>query len=120
ASKKLEKEANRFIQKWDDEKIAIENGRWGPFIRFGKLMLKLEKKANGEKYMAEELAKISLDEIKKMIVDQMPTAFDKKGAKKGAVKKAAAAKKPAAKKATVKKTAKKAAVKKAAKKATKK
>ncbi|MEO6538878.1 MAG: type I DNA topoisomerase, partial [Ferruginibacter sp.] len=28
--KKLEKEANRFIQQWPEEKIAIENGRWGP------------------------------------------------------------------------------------------
>ena len=39
--KKIEKEANRFIQQWPEEKIAIENGRWGPFIRFGKKMLKL-------------------------------------------------------------------------------
>ncbi|WP_315814439.1 topoisomerase C-terminal repeat-containing protein [Paraflavitalea speifideaquila] len=28
------------------KKIAIENGRWGPFIRFGKKMLKLGKKAD--------------------------------------------------------------------------
>src|SRR5665213_779324 len=34
--KKIEKEANRFIKEWPEEKIAIENGRWGPFIRFGK------------------------------------------------------------------------------------
>ena len=34
--KKVEKEANRFIQQWPAEKIALENGRWGPFIRFGK------------------------------------------------------------------------------------
>jgi DNA topoisomerase-1 len=125
ASKKLEKEANRFIQKWDDDKIAIENGRWGPFIRFGKLMLKLERKANGDKYVAEELTTMSLDEVKRMILDQMPTAFDKKGAKKTAAKKAtvkqAAAKKPTAKKVAIKKTVKKAAVKKVAKKkATKK
>ena len=116
-SKKLEKEANRFIQKWDDEKIAIENGRWGPFIRFGKQMLKLDRKAKGDKYTPEELAVISLDDIKKMIVEQVPNAFAKKGAKKTAVKKTtslkqAAAKKPSAKKATVKKTAKKAAAKK--------
>jgi DNA topoisomerase-1 len=118
ASKKLEKEANRFIQKWDDEKIAVENGRWGPFIRFGKLMLKLERKANGDKYTAEELATISLDEIKRMILDQMPTAFDKKGAKKSSAKKAATKTiaKTATKKAAVKKTVKKAA-KKAIKKA---
>ncbi len=121
ASKKLEKEANRFIQKWDDEKIAVENGRWGPFIRFGKLMLKLERKANGDKYAAEELTTISLDEIKRMILDQMPTAFDKKGAKKSGAKKSATktVAKTATKKAAVKKTVKKAA-KKSAKKVTSK
>ena len=39
-AKKMEKEANRFIQQWPEEKIALENGRWGPFIRFGKKMMK--------------------------------------------------------------------------------
>ena len=28
--KKIEKEANRYIHRWDDEKISVENGRWGP------------------------------------------------------------------------------------------
>ncbi|MHB8403149.1 MAG: type I DNA topoisomerase [Bacteroidia bacterium] len=109
-TKKLEKEANRFIQKWDDEKIAIENGRWGAFIRFGKQMLKLTKNAKGDKYTPEELAVISLDEVKKMIVEQVPNAFDKKGVKKTASKKPTA-KKPTAKKAIVKKTTKKARLK---------
>src|SRR4029078_130047 len=53
-SKKLEKESNRYIQQWESEKIAIENGRWGPFVRFGKLMLKL-KSESGEKYSPEDL-----------------------------------------------------------------
>jgi DNA topoisomerase-1 len=96
-SKKLDKEANRYIQQWPDEKIAIENGRWGPFIRFGKKMLKLGRKANGEKYAPEELAAISLDDVKRMIEEQVPDAFVKK----------VAAKKAATKKATAKKTAKK-------------
>jgi DNA topoisomerase-1 len=30
------KEANRYIHNWVDEKISIENGRWGPYIKFGK------------------------------------------------------------------------------------
>lgn len=119
--KKLEKESNRYIQQWDEEKIAIENGRWGPFIRFGKLMLKLTKSEKGEKYTPEELSALSLEEVKKMIVDQVPNAFEK--GKKGAAKKSAGAKAPA-KKAAVKKTAvvkklvtvKKAVVKKAASK----
>lgn len=77
-SKKLEKEANRYIQRWEKEKIAIENGRWGPFIRFGKKMLKLGKKANGEKYTTEELKALSLEDVKKIIETQEPGVFEKK------------------------------------------
>lgn len=87
-SKKIEKESNRFIQQWETEKIAIENGRWGPFIRFGKMMLKLGKNpATNEKYTAEELSVLSLDTVKKFIVEQVPDAFAPK-AKKAATKKA--------------------------------
>lgn len=89
-SKKIEKESNRFIQQWTEEKIAIENGRWGPFIRFGKQMLKLGKNpASKDKYTAEELAEISLESVKKLITEQVPDAFAAK------VKKAPAKKKPA-------------------------
>ena len=101
--KKIEKEANRYIQQWPDEKIAIENGRWGPFIRFGKKMLKVTGKGANGKWTAEELAVISIDDVKKMIIEQDPKAFDKKGA----AKKKAAPKKAAAKKAAPKKAAKK-------------
>jgi DNA topoisomerase I len=86
--KKIEKESNRFIQKWPEEKISIENGRWGPFIRFGKKMIKLGKKADGSKYTADEMAAASLDDVKKMIEAEIPGAFAKKApAKKKAVKK---------------------------------
>lgn len=98
---KVAKEANRFIIRWPDENIAVENGRWGPFIRFGKKMLKVDKKADGEKYTADELAMMPVDDIKKMIVVQMPGAFDKKT--KAAAKKAPA--KTAVKKAATKKKA---------------
>jgi len=94
---KVKKEANRYIQQWPDEKIAIENGRWGPFIRFGKKMLKLGRKADDTKYTAEELSSISLDDAKKIIEGQIPDAFTKKAAKKTATKKASP-KKPARKK----------------------
>lgn len=30
------KEANRFILKFDEDKITVENGRWGPYIKYGK------------------------------------------------------------------------------------
>lgn len=105
--KKMEKEANRFIQSWDDEKIAIENGRWGAFIRFGKKMIKIARKKDGEKYTNEELAVISLDEVKKLIEVEEPDAFTKKTAAKKAAPKKVAAKKTAAKKTAAKKTAKK-------------
>ena len=93
--KKVDKEANRYIQQWPAEKISIENGRWGPFVRFGKKMLKLGRKESGEKYTAEELATLSLDEVKKMIEQQVPGAFSKKAAAKKAASKKAATKKAA-------------------------
>ncbi|MFN4006490.1 MAG: type I DNA topoisomerase [Chitinophagaceae bacterium] len=102
--KKLEKESNRFIQQWPEAKISIENGRWGPFIRFGKHMLKLAKKEDGTKYTNEEAATLSLEAVKAMIASELPGAFTQKAAtpKKAAVKKAAT-KKAAAKKTATKK-----------------
>ncbi len=97
---KVKKEANRFIQRWPDEKISVENARWGPVLKFGKKILKLNLKADGTKYTAEEAATIPLEDIKAMITAQVPNAFGKKKAvakktlaKKTAVKKKAAAKK---------------------------
>jgi DNA topoisomerase-1 len=137
--KKLEKEANRYIQNWPEEKISIENARWGPIVKFGKLVLKLIKDGGG-KFTPDELAELSLDDVKKMIVAQVPKAFDKKGAKKSAakktvvktlpvkkavtksapVKKAASKKAAAVKKASANKAVIKKVVKKSAKKAVKK
>ncbi len=98
---KVKKEANRYIQQWPEEKIAVENGRWGPFIKFGKKAVKMGRKADDTKYTAEEAATLSLDDVKKMIEVEIPGAFAKKE------------KKPAAKKTAAKKTAtKKAAPKK--------
>jgi DNA topoisomerase-1 len=96
--KKIEKEANRYIQQWANEKISIENGRWGPFIKFGKKMYKIIGKGANGKYTADELAVLDLEAIKKMIVEQDPKAFDKKTAAK---------KKAAPKKAVTKKSTKK-------------
>jgi DNA topoisomerase-1 len=100
--KKIEKESNRFIRQWPEEKIAIENGRWGPFIRFGKKMLKLTAKPEGGKYTADDLKDIELESIKKMILIQEPKAFDKKAPAKKELRKSdpkkAAVKKQAGKK----------------------
>lgn len=103
---KVKKEEGRYIQQWPSEKISIENGRWGAFLRFNKKMLKMARKADDSKYTPEELATISLDEIKTMIAAQVPNAFGKKtkakapkaASKAGTAKKAAAPKKAAKKK----------------------
>ncbi len=100
---KLEKEANRYIQQWEAEKISIENARWGPIVKHGKNIYKIPKKKDDTKYEADELKEVSIDEVKKWITAQDPKAF--------AEKKKPAAKKPAAKKAT---TAKKVPAKKPA------
>lgn len=98
---KLEKEANRYIQHWEEEKISIENARWGPIVKFGKNIFKIPKNKKEEKFTAEELVDVSLEEVKKWIVAQDKNAFKVK-AKKAAVKKPAVKKAPA-KKATPKK-----------------
>ena len=95
---KLEKEANRYIIQWEDEKISIENGRWGAFIKLGKNNFKIPKKKDETKYEAEELKEISLEQVKKWILEQDKNAFAT--AKKAPAKKAAAKKTTATKKAT--------------------
>ncbi len=103
--KKIDKEANRFILQFPEEKITVENGRWGPFIKFQKKMLKLMSKPEGGKYSSEEAALLSLDDIKKMIEIQIPNAFVKKASVKKAAVKKTALKSAASKKATPKKLA---------------
>ncbi|MBC7555917.1 MAG: DNA topoisomerase I, partial [Chryseobacterium sp.] len=98
---KLEKEANRYIQQWETEKISIENARWGPIVKFEKNIFKIPRTKAGEKYEVEDLKEVVLEEVKKWITAQDKNAFKEK-AKKPAAKKPAAkkagAKKPAAKK----------------------
>ena len=79
---KLDKEASRYIQQWEKEKISIENGRWGPFIKFKKANFKIPKKQDDTKYTPEELKDISLDQVKKWILEQDKTAFAEKKATK--------------------------------------
>jgi DNA topoisomerase-1 len=94
---KVKKEANRFIQRWPDEKISVENARWGPILKFGKKIVKLPKKQDDSKYTADDLKDISLEEVKKMIETEIPGAFTKPE-KKTAARKKTAAKKTAPKK----------------------
>lgn len=101
---KIKKEANRYIQHWPELKVSIENGRWGPFIKFNKKMLKIPRKSDDNKYTPEELATLSVEDVKNMIEAQVPGAFTKKAAAKKAAKKTATKK---ATKTATKKSAKK-------------
>ncbi|MCS3797460.1 type I DNA topoisomerase [Niastella sp. OAS944] len=105
---KIKKEENRYIQNWPEEKISIENARWGPVLKFGKKILKVGRKADESKYTAEELTTVPLEDVKKMIELQIPNAFatKKAAAKKAPGKKAAPKKKDATKKAAPKKKSK--------------
>ena len=63
---KIEKEKNRYIQRWDKEKIALENGRWGPFIRKGRKSISIPK-VEGNKISSDQAKELSLDDVKKII-----------------------------------------------------
>jgi DNA topoisomerase-1 len=106
---KVEKESNRYVIQWAEDNLAIENGRWGPFIRFKKEAINLPK-VDGKKMTTEEAAEMTLEAVKKLVEEAFPDAFTKKT--KAPAKKAsgAAAKKAPAKRKTT--TAKKPAVKK--------
>jgi DNA topoisomerase-1 len=95
------KEANRYIQNWPEDKVSIQNARWGPIIKFKKKNVKLPKR-DGEKIPAEELKDWSLDQVKEIILAEIPNAFGKP--KKAKAKPKAKAKtKPKAKAAVKKK-----------------
>lgn len=79
---KLEKEANRYIKRWDDEKITVENARWGPVVKFGKKAISLPRRADGSRATAEDAAALTLDDAKRMIEAEIPGAFKKKSAAK--------------------------------------
>ncbi|MEZ4925400.1 MAG: type I DNA topoisomerase [Saprospiraceae bacterium] len=86
---KIEKEANRYIHHWPEEKISVENGRWGPFIKFGRAIVNLPK-VDGAKMTSDHARTLNLQDIKKIIETEIPDAFK---AKKAPAKKATAKKK---------------------------
>ncbi|MBO6200343.1 MAG: hypothetical protein J6N74_01830 [Chryseobacterium sp.] len=103
---KRQKDIEKVIRVFDENPEAqIEQGRWGPFIRFGKQNLKIPK--------GTEVEQITYEDVLKWAEADAPKSKGKVTAKKATTAKNAPAKKaPAAKKATaVKKTTTKAAVK---------
>lgn len=99
---KRKKDAEKLIKAFDeDETVKVLNGRWGPYIEFGKLNVKIPKDKDPLTLTFEEC---------KALADAMPKDA-KKGrfgktsaaAKPAAVKKAPAKKAPAKKKAVAKK-----------------
>ncbi|MEO5946554.1 MAG: type I DNA topoisomerase [Chitinophagaceae bacterium] len=94
---KVKKEENRYIHRWEDENISVENDRWAPIIKFGKKKIRLPKKKDDTRYTPEEAAAFTLEDVKGFIEAEIPGAFAKKK-KKAPAKKKAATKKKAAKK----------------------
>jgi len=81
---KIEKEANRYIQRWEEENIALENGRWGPFIRFKKKSYKLPPREDGEKWASDMLTDTTLEQVKVWLTDLGVKGMKKAKAKKKA------------------------------------
>lgn len=76
---KVDKEANRYINQWDTTEgisIALENGRWGPFIRVGKEAVNLPKNEEGKRMTQEDAALLSLDEVKAIISQSAPELLE--------------------------------------------
>ena len=111
---KVQKEANRYIHNWiEAEGISVENGRWGPTIKFKKKFVKLPPRTDGEKWTAEMAKALSLEEVKAIIAEEVPNAFKKAAPKKKAsatskTKKPAATKPAASKPVAAEPTKKKA------------
>ncbi len=71
---KEEKEANKFVTVWEKEKLAVENGRWGPFIRFKKKSFKIEK-INDVRITSEQAKSITLEEAQAIVAGEQPKSM---------------------------------------------
>jgi len=100
---KVKKEENRYIHRWEEENISVENDRWAPIIKFGKKKIRLPKKKDDTRYTPEEAAAFTLEDVKGFIEAEIPGAFVKKAKKAPAKKKAVTKKKAAPKKKAAKK-----------------
>ena len=84
---KAQKEANRYIHNWiEDAGISVENGRWGPTIKYKKKFYRLPPREDGEKWDAGMAKSLTLDEVKAIIEEQLPGAFTKASKAKASAK----------------------------------
>ncbi len=91
---KREKDANKLIKAFEEnELVKVLNGRWGPYIAYGKQNIKIPK--------GTDAASLTFEDILKLAGGALPELDTKKTAKKSANK--AAPKKAAPKKAAPKK-----------------
>lgn len=93
---KTKKEAERVIQAWPEYNLSIENGRWGPFIRYGKLNFKLIE--DGKKLPPEVAVTLTFKEVAAIVAAQGTTieaVAQKEAAKSSAEKPKRATKKKA-------------------------
>lgn len=94
---KIEKESQRYIHSWTEEKISLERGRYGPYIKFGKENFYLKR--GGKKITDDdEIANLTLADVKEIILEQMPNAFGEKKPKSKSGTKSEIKKKVVAKK----------------------
>lgn len=91
-AKKIEKEANRYIHRWEELDLSVQNGRWGPFIKWKKKNVKIPK-INDEKATSESAKELTLEQVQEWVKAEHPEAFKPK-------KKRAPAKKKTVKKKT--------------------
>jgi len=87
---KIEKEANRYIHNWEDDKLSVQNARWGPIIKLGKTQFKLPRDKEGKRMTPEAAKELTIEQVKAIVMQQDPAAFEKTKPKK---KKKAAPKK---------------------------
>ncbi len=91
---KIEKEAKRYIQRWDDLNLSVQNARWGPIIKWNKKNVNIPKIDN-RRITPEEAAEMTLEEVKELVEEKFPKAFKTKPKKKRATKKKNVPKNPA-------------------------
>lgn len=74
---KIDKEANRYIHHWPEERISVENGRWGPYIKYVKAVVNLPR-VDGAKMTSDQARALTLEDVKAIIKKEIPDAFEAK------------------------------------------